>query len=139
MRSIVCASNWKSGLPCRQKIRASPSYVKRCGFACRRCCHFGKCTKQPRGRGITRLLKTELKQKLEAQYEEPESQKTYALRKQKVELPFGHIKRNLKVDSFLLRGLDGVKAEASVLASCFNIARMISIIGVAGLITKFGG
>ena len=86
-----------------------------------------------------RLLKTELKQKLEAQYEEPESQKTYALRKQKVELPFGHIKRNLKVDSFLLRGLDGVKAEASVLASCFNIARMISIIGVTGLITKFGG
>ena len=49
-----------------------------------------------------------------------------ALRKQKVELPFGHIKRNLKMDSFLLRGLKGVKAEASVLSSCFNIARMIS-------------
>jgi hypothetical protein len=29
-----------------------------------------------------------------------------------------------------LRGLDGVKAEMSLLASCFNIARMISIIGV---------
>ena len=113
--------------------------VYRGGSACRRCRYFGECTKQPRGRGVTRLLKAELKQKLEAQYEEPESQKTYALRKQKVELPFGHIKRNLKVDSFLLRGLDGVKAEASVLASCFNIARMISIIGVTGLITKFGG
>jgi len=110
--------------------------VYRGGPACRRCCYFGKCTKQPRGRGITRLLKAELKQKLEAQYEEPESQKTYALRKQKVELPFGHIKRNLKVDSFLLRGLDSVKAEASVLASCFNIARMISIMGVSGLIAK---
>ena len=33
---------------------------------------------------------------------------------------------------------EGVKAEASVLASCFNIARMISIVGVAGLITKLG-
>ena len=112
--------------------------VYRGGSACRRCCHFGKCTKQPRGRGISRLLKTELKQKLETQYEEPESQKICALRKQKVELPFGHIKRNLKVDSFLLRRLHGVKAEASVLASCFNIVRMISIIGVTGLIAKLG-
>ena len=88
---------------------------------------------------MSRLLKAELKQKLEAQYEEPESQKTYALRKQKVELPFGHIKRNLKVDSFLLRGLDGVKAEASVLASCFNITRMIGLVGVTNLITNLGG
>ena len=110
--------------------------VYRGGSACRRCRYFGECTKQPRGRGISRLLKDELKQKLEAQYEELESQKIYALRKQKVELPFGHIKRNLKVDSFLLRGLDGVKAEASILASCFNVARMISIMGVTGLIAK---
>jgi len=112
--------------------------VYRGGSTCRRCCHFGKCTKYHRGRAITRPFKAELKQKLEAQYEELESQKIYALRKQKVELPFGHIKRNLKVDSFLLRGLDGAKAEASVLASCFNIARIISIVGVAGLITKLG-
>ncbi len=112
--------------------------VYRGGSACRRCHYFGECTKHPRGRGVTRLLKAELKQKLEAQYEEPESQKIYSHRKQKVELPFGHIKRNLKVDSFLLRGLDGVKAEASILASCFNIVRMISIVGVASLIAKLG-
>jgi len=112
--------------------------IYRGGSACRQCCHFGQCTKQPRGRGISRLLKADLVEKLEKQYEESESQETYALRKQKVELPFGHIKRNLKVDSFLLRGLGGVKAEASVLASCFNIVRMINIIGVTGLITKLG-
>ncbi|MFC1677560.1 transposase [Planctomycetota bacterium] len=63
---------------------------------------------------------------------------TYYLRKQKVELPFGHIKHNLNVSGFLLRGLDGVKAEASILSSCFNIARMISIVGVTSLITKLG-
>jgi len=112
--------------------------IYRGGSACRQCCSFGKCTDQPRGRGISRLLKAELLEKLEAQYEEPESQETYALRKQKVELPFGHIKYNLGVSGFLLRGLEGVKAEASVLASCFNIARMISIIGVSGLLTKLG-
>ena len=109
------------------------------GSVCRRCRYFGQCTKHLRGRTVTRLLKEELVQKLEAQYEQPESQKIYELRKQKVELPFGHIKRNLKVDSFLLRGLDGVKAETSLLASCFNIARMIGILSVSGLVSKLAG
>lgn len=104
------------------------------GSVCCECCRFGVCTTNPRGRTVTRLLKEELVQKLEKQYEQPESQRIYELRKQKVELPFGHIKRNLKADSFLLRGLDGVKAEASLLAGCFNISRIISIIGVSGLI-----
>ena len=66
----------------------------------------------------------------------PDSQEIYKLRKQKVELPFGHIKHNLKVGGFLLRGLPGVRAEMSILSSCFNIARMISIIGVSGLIAR---
>jgi len=109
------------------------------GSVCKRCCHFGVCTNNPRGRTMTRLLKEELVQKLEAQYEQPDSQKIYELRKQKAELPFGHIKRNLKVDSFLLRGLDGVRAETSLLFSCFNIARMISIMSVSGLIAKLVG
>ena len=105
---------------------------------CRQCRHFGVCTTGKIGRKVTRLLKEELREKLEAQYERPESQEVYKLRKQKVELPFGHIKHNLKVDGFLLRGLEGVKAETAILSSCFNIARMISIIGVTGLITKLG-
>ena len=106
------------------------------GSACKKCCHFGVCTTNPRGRTIARLLKEELVQKLEAQYEQPGSKDVYGLRKQKVELPFGHIKHNLGVSGFLLRGLDGVKAETSVLCTCFNIARMISIIGVSDLIAK---
>jgi transposase len=52
------------------------------------------------------------------------------------ELPFGHIKRNLNAGHFLLRGLDGVRAEASLLASCFNLARMITLLGVPALIAK---
>jgi hypothetical protein len=58
---------------------------------------------------------------------------------QNVELPFGHIKRNLKDGHFLLRGLDGVKAEMPMLAGCFNIARMITIIGVCGLVEILTG
>ncbi|AQT68886.1 Transposase DDE domain protein [Anaerohalosphaera lusitana] len=109
--------------------------VYRGGAACRKCRHFGKCTDQQRGRSVSRLLNADVQEKLEARYEQPRAQEVYKRRKQKVELPFGHIKRNLKVDSFLLRGLEGVRAEASLLASCFNVARMMSLLGVEGLIS----
>ncbi len=104
---------------------------------CKQCPHFSVCTKSQQGRRIARLINEEARQRFEAQYEQPESQAIYKLRKEKAELPFGHIKRNLKVDAFLLRGRDGTKAEASLLASCFNIRRMITIIGARALIEKF--
>ena len=103
---------------------------------CENCRYFGECTTGRIGRKLTRLIKEDLREKLEIQYDEPASQEVYRLRKQKVELPFGHIKRNLKVDSFSLRGLEGARAEMSLLSSCFNIARMIGIIGVAGLTAR---
>lgn len=103
---------------------------------CRKCNCFGKCTKSLHGRQISRLVDEEVRTRLEVQYLQPESQAIYKLRKQKVELPFGHIKRNLGVKDFLLRGIDGVKAEMSILATCFNVARMISIFGVTGLIKE---
>ena len=76
------------------------------------------------------------KEKLEAQYEEEDSQEIYARRKARVEHPFGHIKRNLKTDAFMMRGLEGVEAETSLLATCFNLSRMITILGISGLIKK---
>lgn len=103
---------------------------------CRQCCHFGKCTKVLRGRQIRRLINEEMREKLEAQYERPECQAIYSKRKEKVELPFGHIKRNLKMDAFLLRGRDGVNAEFSLLGSSFNIVRMINILGIGVFINQ---
>jgi len=103
---------------------------------CLACSCYGTCTKSPTGRTISRLLREEVRQKLEAQYDEPSSQEIYKLRKEKVELPFGHIKHNLKFDSFLLRGLKGVKAEASIIGTCFNLVRMITLLGVPGLVKE---
>jgi transposase len=103
---------------------------------CRHCCNFGKCTKSLKGRQIKRLVNEEMRQKLEAQYERPECQAIYSKRKEKVELPFGHIKRNLKLDAFLLRGRDGVNAEFSLLGSSFNIVRMINILGIGVFINQ---
>jgi transposase len=97
---------------------------------CLKCPHFGLCTKAKYGRRIRRLVNEDIKLKLEHQYNQEPSQAIYKLRKEKVELPFGHIKRNLGVTAFLLRGLAGVKAEMSLLASCFNITRLINIVGV---------
>jgi transposase len=106
---------------------------------CHACQHYGQCTQAKGGRSIARLHNEDIKLKLEAQYEEAASQEIYARRKTRVEHPFGHIKRNLKTDAFHLRGRDGVQAEASLLATCFNIARMITIFGVGTLVEKLNG
>lgn len=103
---------------------------------CVKCKHFGTCTKSKHGRRTSRAHNEDVKERLEAQYEKKGSQEIYTKRKTLVEHPFGHIKRNLKTDAFMLRGREGVQAEASLLASCFNIARMITLLGVPGLIQK---
>lgn len=105
---------------------------------CKNCRHYGKCTTSKKGRRVTRLFDEDLKERLEEQYSLPASQAIYTQRKAKVELPFGHFKRNLAVDGFLLRGLEGVKAEFSLLSSVFNISRMITLLGVSGLIKVLG-
>jgi len=106
------------------------------GKICQGCVHYGQCTCAKKGRKVTRITLEEVKERLEAQYEEASSQEIYVKRKARVEHPFGHIKRNLKTDGFLLRGQTGVNAETSLLATCFNLARMITILGVSGLIEK---
>ena len=102
---------------------------------CISCKHYGKCTNNKRGRAVIRLKNEKLKEELEVSYLSEKGQAIYKKRKEKVELPFGHIKRNLKVDAFLLRGLKGVNAEMSLLSTSFNISRMITIIGVSKLIS----
>ncbi len=96
---------------------------------CLTCKYYGKCTQSKRGRTITRLKNEELKEILEARYASEDGQTIYGKRKEKAELPFGHMKRNLNGGYFLLRGLEGVKAEFAILASCFNITRMIRLLG----------
>lgn len=103
---------------------------------CLGCRNFGKCTTSKRGRKITRLNAEELRERLEREYALPQNQSIYRKRQQKAEPVYGHIKRNLGVSSFLLRGLDGVGAEMSVISLCFNLRRMITIVGIQGLIER---
>lgn len=112
----------------------SREYCMKSPKECANCKHFNVCTKAKGGRTIRRLAKEELREKLEKVYKSDEGQKIYELRKQKVELPFGHFKRNLGAGHFLLRGKDGVNAEMSLLSTSFNISRMITMLGIPALL-----
>jgi transposase len=105
---------------------------------CLRCKHYGKCTNNIRGRAIIRLKDEHVKEELEALYISDKGQAIYKKRKEKVELPFGHIKGNLKAGAFLLRGLKGANAEMAILSTCFNISRMITILGMPKMMVTLG-
>ncbi len=105
------------------------AYVISDAGICRQCSNFGECTKSRNGRKVVRLLQEEVKEKLEQQYEQQDSQEIYKRRKARVEHPFGHIKRNLGITNFLLRGKEGVQAELSIAATSFNIVRMVTLFG----------
>ncbi len=103
---------------------------------CQQCPHYGVCTTSKSGRKVVRLSDQEIKEQFEATYASPKGQDIYKYRKEKVELPFGHIKYNLGAGQFILRGRPKVNAEISILSTCFNIARMISILGIPRLILE---
>jgi hypothetical protein len=105
---------------------------------CIQCKNYDICTKAKQGRTIIRLANEALKEKLKMQFDEEESQRIYARRKSKVEHPFGHIKHNLGIRHFLIRRRDGVQAEISLGATCFNLARITTLLGgVQGLVNRF--
>jgi transposase len=106
---------------------------------CLTCPHYGKCTHAKRGRTIVRRDDEILRESLEKDYALSENRAIYKRRQEKVELVFGHIKRNLGVTSFLLRGFEGARAEWSLLSLCFNLGRMMTLLGIKGLIESIRG
>jgi hypothetical protein len=105
---------------------------------CRRCEHFGVCTTSRLGRKLIRYDNEAFREKMRREYDKPSSRAIFSRRKEKVELPFGHMKRNLGAGYFLMRGLEAARAEMSVLATCFNLVRLIGIFGVSCLMEKLG-
>ena len=62
-------------------------------------------------------------------FETERAKSIYDRRKEVAELPFGYIKRFLDGGYFLLRGLENVNAEASIFCTCFNLRRMMTLLG----------
>ena len=107
--------------------------------ACQRCPHFGICTVNKSGRTIERSCYEDIRQRIVANYTSQQGQEIYKLRKEKVEHVFGHMKRNVAAGQFMLRGKDKVDVEASILSTCFNLARMITIVGIPQLLMRLTG
>lgn len=111
------------------KIKRHKRYKIRPKSVCKSCKLFGVCTRAITGKQLSRRKEDYVQELVHALYHSSEGTAIYAKRKQCVELPFGHIKHNLKGSHFLLRGLHGVNAEMAINTACFNVARMISLLG----------
>lgn len=55
-------------------------------------------------------------------------------RREIAEHPFGSIKQWMNQGTFLLRGLEKVRAEFSLTALAYNFIRVVNIVGVASLL-----
>lgn len=103
---------------------------------CQRCPRFGSCTTSAQGRRVERPFSEETREVLERRYQQPEAQTIFRRRKMRVEHPFGHIKQNLGMRTFSLRGIAGAKAEAALAATSFNLVRIMNLIGVKALLQR---
>lgn len=96
---------------------------------CRACRHFGLCTKSKQGRTVVRHSREATKEIIEQRMKHPEYRQIYDRRKSRVEHPFGYIKKVIGFRQLGLRGCPGAGAEASIAATCFNLSRMITLLG----------
>ncbi len=136
--TYICPAGHRLTYHGYEKKRKFRSYMG--GVACLSCVHFGVCTRNSRsGRKITRSDYEQVRIRLEKRCLEPDAKEVFRRRKMRTEHPFGHIKRNLGAGHFLLRGLAGVCAEWSLLASAFNLTRIINILGVRSLVAALSG
>ena len=56
-----------------------------------------------------------------------------------VEHPFGTLKCRAGYRHFLVRGFDKVRGEWSLMALCYNLARVLNIVGLDGLVAHLAG
>lgn len=117
----------------------SREYIIKSSKICLKCKHYGVCTKSKQGRRINRLFTEELKNNLARIYDSEEGKRIFRLRKSRVELPFGYIKRDLEAGYFLLRGREGVNGEMGLLGTSFNLKRMMKLIGISALLEYLRG
>ena len=91
------------------------------GATCRACPAFGLCTTIKKGRRIEVSLHDAALQSHRHWMETPEARAAYRLRKQLVEPVFGIVKEQQGARRFLLRGIEVVRSEWSLLAVAFNL------------------
>jgi transposase len=93
---------------------------------CKRCALRQQCTRNQANRTITREENEHLMEAMARRVKaRPQKMK---LRKQLCEHPFGTIKRALGYDHFLLKGLEKVRAEWSLITLIYNLKRVLNLV-----------
>ena len=100
---------------------------------CQDCALKKQCTRNQNNRTITREANEHLMEAMAARMQrEPEK---FKLRKQLAEHPFGTIKRNLGYTHFLLKGLEKVRCEWSLITLAYNLKRVLNLVSFAKLMS----
>ena len=103
---------------------------------CHECALKKHCTRNQGNRTITREDNEELMEAM-AQRMKREPEK-YGLRKQLAEHPFGTIKRWMGYDHFLLKGLEKVRTEWSLITLAYNMKRVLNLVSFEKLMATVG-
>lgn len=100
--------------------------------ACNECALKKQCTRNKANRTITREDNEHL---MEAMAERLKAQPAkFALRKQLAEHPFGTIKRWMGYTHFILKGLEKVRAEWTLITLAYNLKRVLNLVSIEKLI-----
>ena len=120
----------KTGTPVELRGRLLSRY-KSDKKVCHHCPFVARCIKAKSG--IRTIDRWEHEQVIEAHRERMKTEASQTLlreRGQIVEHPFGTIKRWCGMDHFLVRGFEKVAGEMSLLVTCYNLTRVLNIIGI---------
>jgi len=104
--------------------------------ACKACANRSKCTSSARGQG--RLIQRSVYQEsvdINNQRVRQEKEK-YRRRQEMSEHPFGVVKRQWGYDHVLVKGISKVDAEANLIFLCYNLRRVINILGINELVKR---
>jgi hypothetical protein len=101
---------------------------------CSKCVNRNKCTSSARGQG--RFIQRSIYQEAVDNYRVISEKEKYRRWQEMVEYPFGVVKRQWGYDHVLLKGLDKVEAESNLIFLCYNLKRVINILGINMLIKR---
>ncbi len=93
--------------------------------ACKGCPFKSKCCpKREARRTILREVRQDLRDEMKQRLNSEEGKKVYLRRLHPIEAIFGHLKYNLGYTRFLLRGLEKVKAEFTLMCLAYNLRKL---------------
>jgi len=93
--------------------------------ACKQCTHKSNCYyKSASRRTIKREVRQHLRDEMKERLNDDDGKKIYNRRMHPVESIFGHFKHNLKFIQFLLRGIEKVNAEFTIMCLSHNLIKL---------------